>query len=114
NGANGIELIDSPASTVGGSLATGSSPGSGPGNLITGNQRAGILIRGTAGNNAVYGNLITANAAGIGLPASDDPTLDSAGIVVDSSPANRVGGATASLANVVAGNERQGILIYGS
>jgi parallel beta-helix repeat protein len=68
------------------------------GNYIVGNTRAGIVIRGRAASNAVYGNTIGVAGAG-----------NADGIQIINSLGTIVGGTRAGLANTVAGNSGNGI-----
>ena len=65
NGSSGVLVYGSSGNTIGG--ATGS-PGTGPGNVISGSSQAGIQIFNPGGtqtvNNMIFGNLIGTNADG--------------------------------------------------
>ncbi len=94
--ATGV-VIDASASanTIGGLTTT---PGTGAGNLISGNAGDGIDLFGNS--NAVLGNLI-------GLDSSGEHILVNgpAGLFIDGGANNIIGGTTASAANVISGNQ---------
>jgi parallel beta-helix repeat protein len=94
--ATGIETVQSTGNTIGGLTAT---PGTGVGNVISGNKAGGngpgILLRGS--DDVVAGNLIGLNATGTAAVGSDD------GIEV-TGPNNTIGGATPLARNVISGN----------
>jgi CSLREA domain-containing protein len=90
---------------IGGPAAT---PGTPPGNLISGNTGIGIFIEAFAQATSVQGNLIGTNASGTAA-------LENAakGILVSGSN-NTIGGATPDKRNVISGNGNNGIQIGGS
>ena len=100
-GAGVIITSGSMSNTIGGAT---SSPGTGAGNVISGNAQNGILING-GGSNLVQGNLVGANAAGTAALANG-----SQGIYV-SSASNTIGGGTAGAGNVISGNADVGLLL---
>jgi hypothetical protein len=91
--------------TVGGLTTT---PGTGAGNLISGNDNNGILINGGK-ENVVLGNLI-----GTDLGGSDDLGNAFSGVNVASSSDNTIGGANAQARNIISGNDNAGVTIYGT
>jgi titin len=80
-------------------------------NLISGNGRIGILLTGAG----TSGNIVQSNV--IGLNANGNAALanGASGIQVSNGAnGNTIGGTTAGTANVVSGNAKFGILIYGA
>jgi Ca2+-binding RTX toxin-like protein len=99
NGTAGV-LIEAGASgnTVGGPTAV---PGTGAGNVISGNLVTGVRIADeTTAGNQVAGNVIGLNAAGTAAVAN----FESGVIVRRAGPGNVIGGAAASVRNVISGN----------
>jgi hypothetical protein len=93
---SGIETVLTAGNTIGGLTAT---PGSAPGNLISGNIQggngAGVWLRGS--NDVVMGNLVGLNAAGAAKLGNDNG--------IDLSGTNNViGGTTVQARNVISGN----------
>jgi hypothetical protein len=99
---NGVFLSSGATNTLVGGLAT--TPGTPPGNLISGNNNggAGVEIALTVSNNSVQGNLIGTNSAGTAALANFD------GIQIQGS-SNLIGGNTTAARNVISGNARHGI-----
>jgi CSLREA domain-containing protein len=93
-GANGIR-ISAGSSTVRGLII----------NRFSG---SGIRLDGS-GNNVILGNFIGTDASG-----SLDLGNGYAGIEINGSPNNLIGGASAEARNLISGNEQYGIYIYGS
>jgi hypothetical protein len=95
--------------TIGGTVA-------GAGNLISGNDTAltgngGIVVYGSgASNNLIEGNQIGVNSTGTAALANLGIGVD----IFGGATSNTVGGATATAANVVSGNQGNGIDITGS
>ena len=108
NGSYGVLVYGSSANTIG-ERAEGS-PGTGLGNVISGNSQAGIQIfnPGKTGaiNNIVLGNLVGTNAAGTaGLGNGSD------GIEIENASGNLIGGVSTADRNVISGNAGNGVLI---
>ena len=101
NGWQGIEIIDSPGNTIGGTI-------DGARNIISGNDNRGILIQGI---NAT-GNLIHGNYIGIDVAGTTDLGNAWQGVEIWS-PRNTVGGPTATDRNIISGNDNRGVLILG-
>jgi hypothetical protein len=100
----GVSLISTFGNTMGGLV-------SGAGNLISGNQGDGLLISGAGGGNLVVGNLIGTDATGTvalgnlnGIEMHPGPT----------SNGGTIGGVQPEAANVISGNQQEGILISGN
>ncbi len=101
--ANGIGVrIESGASnnTIGGSIT-------GAGNVISGNQVAGVDIAGGS-SNFVLGNLIGTDLTG-SLPISNGTGV----LIVLSAASNTIGGTLVASANVISGNRVAGVDISG-
>ncbi len=98
----GVEL-DSGASgnTIGGLTAT---PGTGAGNVISGNVNRGIEDSG--GSNIIAGNLI-------GLSADGTAALANGGDGVYALSGDTIGGTAAGAGNVISGNEGAGVAFEG-
>jgi hypothetical protein len=109
NRGNGLFLFGSSGNVIGGDTGAGG-PGTGPGNLISGNAQSGILIfspnaKAKANNNQVLGNLIGTNLSGTsGIGNSAD------GVQILNSSFNSVGG-DAGARNIISGNQADGVLI---
>ena len=81
----------------------------GPGNVISGNAYAGILLSGNAATgNKIIGNLIGTDASG---KATAGNKFD--GIYLTNAIANQIGGTNTGAGNVISGNFRNGILLFG-
>jgi CSLREA domain-containing protein len=103
NNAEGIVIRDAPRNLVGGGEEA-------VGNLISANKADGILI---AGENAT-GNRVEGNHIGTNFPGVAAWANRAYGIRIQNAPQNRIGGnRSAGLGNVIAGNDRGGILIEG-
>ncbi len=101
--ATGIALYDTGTNdnTIGGLTST---PGSGLGNVISGNQGQGILftLLHPTGN-VIAGNLI-------GLTADGNSALpNNAGITIEAGEDNTIGGTMAGAGNIISGNATEGI-----
>ncbi len=102
NGGNGVHVSEGASNN----LIGGTAPGAG--NLISGNTRAGILIRNGASTNTMEGNFIGTDVTGmIDLGNGED------GVFIDESPNNTVGGAATGAGNLISGNNDDGIFIRG-
>jgi titin len=99
NGRDGLVLTTSNGDTIG-----GTTPGAG--NLISGNQGAGVVLQG-AHDDVLQGNFIGTDTAGTTALGNQG-----GGLVVDLNALNNtLGGSTSGAANVIAGNATFGILI---
>lgn len=97
NDGAGVSLVGSPSNTVGGTTA-------GTRNVISGNQ-VGIATSGTSATaNLVLGNYVGTNASGNAAVGND------VGVSLGG-PATIVGGSEAGAANVISGNDIQGVLV---
>jgi uncharacterized delta-60 repeat protein/CSLREA domain-containing protein len=110
NAIDGIR-IESSGNTIGGLTAT---PGTGAGNVISGNKgsvsgaaaQGGISI-GSANNNLVEGNLVGTTADGSGALGNSGFGI----IVLGTSTGNTIGGTAAGAGNIASGNGRTGITL---
>ncbi|MET0623999.1 MAG: CSLREA domain-containing protein [Pyrinomonadaceae bacterium] len=100
NGANGV-LVGAATNAVGGSTAT---PGTGLGNVISGNGANGVGI--TADSVNVNGNLIGLRPGGTAALGNGTN-----GVHLNTARLCNVGGATADLRNVISGNGSNGVLV---
>lgn len=101
NGAEGVEIFEGSNNVIGGTLSN-------QGNIISGNDAAGVELAPGAKGNRVQGNLV-----GTGQNGASDFGNGGAGVLVQG-PNNLVGG-TASLArNVISGNGGSGVSIIGA
>ncbi len=101
NGQRGIEIEGSSINEIGGVV-----PGSA--NLISGNTWAGIMIEQNASGNRVQGNFIGTDKSGtkpLGNGAS--------GVHIHDSSNNLIGGPVSGSANVISGNDQDGVWIDG-
>jgi titin len=103
NSGNGVAMLDADSNVVGGT-ATGA------GNLVSGNDRSGVLILGEdATTNRIEGNYIGTNAAGTG-----DLGNALSGVYIDGAPSNTLGGTAIGARNIISGNDVYGVAIFGS
>jgi len=108
----GIYITNSAASnTIGGTT-------SGDGNVISGQSDGaiglayGVYINSTAvAGNAIYGNIIGAQANGTTKVAS---TLQGYGVFLQNSRNNTIGGSTSGHRNIISGNDAAGVYINGA
>ena len=106
NGEDGVRIEDSEVNIIGGSQA-------GEGNVISGNDRAGILVLSTSrrpsGGHVISGNFIGTDVTGTGALGN------TSGIVLaEDTQGNTIGGTTPQERNVISGNRESGINILGS
>ena len=105
NGAAGIEIDGGSNNTIGG---TSSTPGTGLGDLISGNTNSGVYLDDTS-DNLVEGNLIGTDVTGtLALGNS------TSGVQIVGSSSNTVGGLSTSSRNIISGNITNGVVINGS
>lgn len=98
----GISIQDGSANSIGGAAP-------GVGNVISGNEQDGISITGaSAAENVVQANQIGLSAGGLAEVGNGRD-----GIHVET-PRNRIGGTTEESGNVVSGNGRHGMLLFGT
>jgi parallel beta-helix repeat protein len=94
----GVNIDGASSNTVGGPAANR--------NVISGNFNTGVQLVNSSSTNTVQGNLIGTNAAGNAALGNGNQ-----GVRLDFSNGNTVGGATALLGNVIAGNFL-GVLVF--
>ena len=102
---DGITIsADALTNTIGGTT-------SGDRNVISGNDRAGVLITGTSvTGNTVLGNYIGTNAAGTAAV----PNTQEGVRIEGGSDGNTIGGSTSGHRNVISGNSGDGVEINGA
>ncbi|MFO0850510.1 MAG: right-handed parallel beta-helix repeat-containing protein [Gemmataceae bacterium] len=109
----GVAVINGATNTrIGGLTAT---PGTGAGNVISGNKQHGVMVRGggTAGT-VVQGNLVGLAAGGT-AKLGNGTTGSYGGVVVFNGAADTTIGGTDPLArNVISGNENLGVGLLGA
>ena len=100
NAYNGVNIDGAPENTIGGTAA-------GERNVISGNGISGILIDNGATGTVVQGNYIGTDDSGtIALGNTYD------GINI-TTPGNTIGGTESGAGNLIAGNDRVGVYLYG-
>src|SRR5262249_19390772 len=105
NAADGVLVQSGAASnTIGGTVASVR-------NVVAGNKGIGIHILGSGTNaNVVAADFVGTNAAGTLMVGNDG-----SGIQIEGGAQNNtVGGAVAGAGNVISGNQRDGVSIYGN
>ncbi len=93
----GIFITGSAGNTVGGSVANR--------NLISANIQAGLLLENGASANRIASNYIGTDITGVNRMSNGT------GIALYDSPNNTIGGTTTQGANVISGNNNDGILV---
>ena len=99
NSQYGVFFYSSNNNTVGGKLLS-------EGNIISGNQKNGILVDYSSGI-SIKGNII-----GLDLSGTKKLGNQSSGILLYSSESNAIGSTNYSERNIISGNERDGIRIW--
>lgn len=95
-------LIESSNNLIGGT-------GAGERNVISGNRTTGLRIRtGAAASNIVQGNYIGTDQTGQQILGNGED-----GVLLFNAPRNVIGGTEPNAGNVIAGNQRHGIVIQG-
>lgn len=92
--------VTSASNTIGGNVA-------GAGNLISGNAENGVYITG------VGGNTIQGNTVGLNVTGDVDLGNVGAGIMLESTPNNVIGGSSSLARNIIGGNDFVGIYAFG-
>ena len=102
NGGAGITIAEGAGNTIGGTAEEAR-------NLVSGNDREGVLVQGSdATGNAILGNYIGTNANG------DSALPNLRGVYLDRAPGNTVGGTIAGARNLISGNNGEGVLVGGA
>ncbi len=101
NVQSGVEIDNASGTTIGGVTTT---PGTGPGNVISGNRQAGIHLTGSTTATVIEGNIVGLDAAGT---AHQGNLL--AGILLDGVSGNSVGGNQNGAGNVLSNNGTAGL-----
>lgn len=94
-------VVASSGNTIGGTVAADR-------NVLSGNVNAGVSIGGSS--NLVIGNYIGTDATGL----LDRGSSGGDGVDIYGGSGNRIGGTTAAERNIISGNNRQGIEIFGA
>jgi titin len=103
NSSDGVDILDAPDNTIGGTVA-------GARNVISGNDDHGVaILRSSATGNKVLGNYIGADKNG-----TADLGNTGNGVNVDDAPDNTIGGTAAGARNIISGNGIEGVLIADS
>ena len=105
NVGSGVAIVNAAVgNTIGGTIV-------GAGNVISGNNGAGVILNGTGtDNNTLEGNIIGLNLAGDTAIANTD-----SGVVIEGGATNNtIGGSTAAARNVISGNTVDGIRLDGA
>jgi titin len=106
NAEGGVLIVSAAAGNVVGGTAAGA------GNVISGNDAAGVTIDGLSGRprrNTVLGNFIGTDASG----AADLGNTGSGVLLTSGASENTIGGAVAGARNVISGNDGHGVEITG-
>jgi hypothetical protein len=104
NGGNGVEIQGAAGNLIGG-LANQA------GNVISGNQGNGVLIRPDIYGDAVTNNLVQGNLIGTDVTGTVDLGNGGNGVTVASANRNTIGGTAPGAGNVIAFNGGDGVLI---
>ena len=103
NSFYGVAIFNAPNNTIGGTTASER-------NVISGNDSVGVLIsNSTATGNKIIGNYIGTDATGL-----NDLGNTFEGVQINNAPANWVGGTTVAERNIISGNNRYGVYIFGA
>lgn len=103
NTVNGVSITNAPATAIGGATTT---PGTAPGNVISGNNGQGIDVR----NDPADGTTIQGNIVGLTAAGTADLGNTQDGIrIANSADTTLIGGMTATARNVISGNDDDGI-----
>jgi hypothetical protein len=105
NGENGVYIYNGAQNnTIGGDMA-------GEGNVISGNDFFGVRIEGSG----TTGNTVSGNYIGLAADGTTERGNSYNGVFIGWGPQNNtIGGNTAGTGNVISGNYRRGVYIYGS
>ncbi len=104
---SGISISDVPTNTIGGA-------GSLEGNLISGNLKHGIYFYGSVLTDGPHNNTLQGNK--IGTSNSGNSALGNgySGVYLENAARNTIGGSAAGAGNLISGNGKDGITLYGA
>ena len=105
NSGQGVEINDGANNTIGGTTVEAS-------NLISGNAQDGIFIGDTVSPNTPDSNLIAGNLIGTDVTGANLLPNVLAGIEINSSAGNTIGGAAQGAGNLISGNDFAGVYIH--
>ena len=105
NSGDGID-VSSSANTIGGATGT---PGTGAGNVISGNAGFGLVLEAGSSGNIVLGNIVGLTAAGTAAVANGYGSGLGDGIEIAGASSNTIGGTIAADRNIISGNVYRGI-----
>ncbi|HEY2785006.1 MAG TPA: choice-of-anchor Q domain-containing protein [Fimbriiglobus sp.] len=109
----GVAVVNGATNTLVGGLTA--APGTGAGNVISGNKQHGVMVRGTGTNGTVIqGNLVGLVAGGTAKLGNGTTGAYGGVAVFDGATNTTIGGTNPQARNVVSGNENLGIVILGS
>jgi len=100
NSWEGVHISIAPGNTIGGTATAA-------GNVISGNNMAGVRIGGTGAT----GNLVQGNYIGTDVTGSADLGNSYHGVEIVGAPTNTIGGTAAEAGNVISGNNLSGVYI---
>ncbi len=107
NIGDGIDVY-SNANTIGGTTGT---PGTGAGNVISGNAGFGVVLENGSTGNIVLGNIVGLNATGTAAVANGYGSGVGDGIEIIGASSNTIGGTIAADRNIISGNVYRGVEI---
>ncbi len=110
NRGAGVLIDGSGMNTIGGLTST---PGTGPGNVISGNAQAGMLIYSPGATAPAVSNSILGNLIGTDITGMQPLGNLGGGVLVTNSGGNIIGGAAAGARNIISANAVAGIEISG-
>ncbi|RMG68961.1 MAG: T9SS C-terminal target domain-containing protein [Calditrichaeota bacterium] len=105
----GVTIMSASQNYIGGST---SSPGTPPGNLISGNLSWGVAIGSENGASAARSNTVSGNLIGTNASGNDSLSRQKFGVwLVNDADSNTIGGPSPQERNVISGNSVMGIAI---
>ena len=110
NGGSGVELQASPDNTIGGIADVAGAP---PGNVISGNRRAGAVVHGVHVDDLSPRNTIQGNFIGLDEAGAEDLGNGGHGILLAGADSTLVGALDERGRNVISGNDSSGVYIRG-
>ena len=109
NAVYGIEIQGSSGNTIGGATLT---PGTGAGNLISGNANDGVNIGAGTTDTSILGNIIGLDETGTVALGNGSSTIGN-GVSLDGS-LDTIGGTIAADRNIISGNYLRGVQVAGT